>query len=212
MDIQKLSDKKYTAVLYLIPFVLMLCGCLNFIFYTAYTLPTSNFAVFVIFHLLFLLSLSAVCGSLMIEFFLALFEDGKNSSLHSLIYGGQMFLPIRTFVFVAAFIAGYIVMMRFLPHMNSLKLLMLIIPSLAIFMNAHHFLSGRVRFINGVYLFYQDRFNIIFSYYKDENGTLVFVTDEGNLLNTGATAASADFYALEAEFLKNGLKCGGAKV
>ena len=79
-------------------------------------------------------------------------------------------------------------------------------------MNAHHFLSGRVRFINGVYLFYQGRFSVIFSYYKDETGTLVFVTDEGNLVNTGATAANTDFKAIEAEFMKNGLKCGGAKV
>ena len=92
MDIQKLSDKKYTAALYLIPFVLMLCACLNFIYYTAYTLPTSNFTVFVAFHLLFLLSLSAICGNLMIELFLALFENSKNSSLHNLLYDGQQVL------------------------------------------------------------------------------------------------------------------------
>ena len=212
MDIKKLSEKKTVLAIYFIPFVLMLCACLNFLFYISGVCKASVFIPFVIFHLLFLLSLSAVCGNVMIEIFLELLEDNKNSSLNKLLYGGRRFLPVRNIVFVAAFIAGYIYLTGLLSNISALQLFMLVIPSFAILFNARYFVSGRVRLISGTYMFYKNRFYSIFSYYKDENGALVFLTDEGTQVETGNTAADSDFKALQAEFQKNGLKCGGAKI
>lgn len=208
MDIQKLSEKKVVLAIYLIPFVLLVCASLNFLVYLAGAWKISVFVPFVIFHLLFLLSLSAVCGNLMIEVSLELLEDSKNSSLNKLLYGGRRFLPVRNIVFVVAFIAGYVYLTGLLSYISSLQLLMLVIPSLAILFNSRYFVSGRIRFISGTYIFYKNRFCTVISYYMDENGALVFLTDEGTQVATGNTAADSDFKALEAEFQKNGLKCG----
>lgn len=211
MDVQK-DGKKFKAAFYLLPFVLMLCGCLNFIIFVAKFLPASTFAAFAAFHLLFLLSLSAVFGNVAIETCLAMFENRKDSSLHDSIYGGRRFLPVRPAVFVAVFIACYIFLTQLLPYIGSFKLLILIVPSFAVFMNAPHFISGRVRFINGRYMLYQGNFSVLFSYYIDEHGFLVFVTEEGKLLKTDAMESDMNFKAIEAEFLKNGLKSGNSKL
>ena len=205
MDIQKLNSRKFKLAVYFLPFLAMLFACLNFIIYLSGTLPAPAFAAFLIFHLFFLLSLAVCCGNIFIELHLSLSED-KKSTFFTMLYGGQKFFPTRQAVFTAVFIICYIVLAQLLPFMNSLKLFMLAVPSLGILFNAPYFLSGRIRLIGGQYISYKKRLNTMISYHTGENGTVVFVTDNGKLFDTGITAAGPDFKTLEAELNKNGLK------
>jgi hypothetical protein len=211
VDMNRLNGKTFKAAVYLFPFFLMLCACVNFILIYSHTLQPSSYILFITFHLLFLLSLATVCGNLTIELALIIFEDIKKSSLKKLLYSDRRFLPIRPAVFIAVFIVLYVFLLRFVAGFNQLEILIFFVPTVAIFMNAPHFISGRVRFINGRYVFYKGSLNAIFSYQFDEKGTLVFITDDGSQLRSGATAADTDFKALEAEFFKNGLNFSGKK-
>lgn len=195
---------------YATPFFIILGGCLNFLVFVAKSLPSAAIFPFVIIHLLLLLSLSCVCGNIMIEICLAAFENREDSALRDLLYGGRRFLPIKSAVFVAVFVVLYLILSQMLTYLSPLKLLILAVPAFAVFLNARYFLSGRVRFINGTYMLYQGGFKTVFSYKTDENGSLVFITDDGEIVKTGIFQADAEFKALETEFHKNGLKCANA--
>ncbi len=66
MDIQKLNGKNCRAAIYLVPIVILLCGCLNFLFYVARVFAPPVAVPYIAFHLLFLLSLGAVFGNITI--------------------------------------------------------------------------------------------------------------------------------------------------
>lgn len=204
MDVLK-NGEKYKALFYAPPFAALLCGSLDFLVFTAGSLPARAVFPAVVIHLLFLLALSAVCCNIMIELFLSAFEDRENSSLRKLLYGGRRFLPIKPAVFVLIFVVLYVILARRLSNFSALRLLVLAVPAFAVFFNARYFLSGRVRLINGTYILYERGFKRILSYNVDENGKLLFIKDDGGAVETGLSITDKAFGKLEAEFQKNGL-------
>lgn len=208
MDIKN-NGNKYKALFYAVPFCAGLCGSVNFLIFVAKSLPAAAVFAFVVIHLLFLLSISAVCGNIMIEICLFAFENRKNSALRQLIYGGRRFLPVKSAVFVLIFVVLYVILTQMLADINPVKLLVLAVPAIAIFLNSRYFLSGRVRLIGDTYLLFQSGFKAVLSYKTDELGNLVFVTDDGETLKTGVSQADGAFKTLEEEFQKNGLALAG---
>lgn len=204
MDIEKLNGRVVRAAFFLVPSALILAGCLNFLFYVAGAFKPAVAVPYIALHLLFVLSLGSVFGNAAIEAALALSEE--RSALRKTLYGGRSFFPVRNAVFIVIFVALYIVMTRLVPYIGSIRMLMLAVPSLAIFFNAPRFISGRVRLIDGGYVFYRGRFQSVFSWGTDENSRLVFIAGDGRTLSTDLEAAGKDFDELKAEFEKNGLK------
>jgi hypothetical protein len=206
MDTDKLNSVKLRAFLYLTPFVLMLAGSFSYIIEICRDFPLSASLPLVAFQCLFLLSLSALFANLTTEIYLTLFQRAGKSEIDNILYGGSSIFPLRAGVFVTIFILGYILLTQVIPYQSTLQTLMLLIPSVAIFMNAHHFISGRIRCIGGVYLIFKERFSVVFFYYVDDSGYLCIFAQDGQSINTGVKTTDIDFEKLEAEFAQNGLK------
>lgn len=201
-------DGKLMAFIYVVPFTVLLCSCLNYLI-DIYSRLSSGFSILIISaHLLFLISLSVSFGHFIIETTLAIFNDSEHSKINMILYGGKNFSPVRTFVFIGIFIACYVFLILYLNYKESMIELILFVPPIAIIINSRRLFSGKIRFINGKYMFFNGKFNVIISYYTDIRGRLVFVTNDGKLADTGTTADDTDFKALAAEFNKNGLKSG----
>jgi len=117
-------------------------------------------------------------------------------------------MPLRPIIFIVIFIACYIIFASPEDYSSDFRELILLIPSSAIVINARMLISGRIRYINGHYMYYNGKFNFIMSYNTDEQGNLVFITEDGTLKETGVSRESSDFKALTEEFKRNGLKSG----
>lgn len=199
---------KYKTGVYTVSSIILIVSCLNFIVGAARNNLSAASAEFVLIHILFLLSLGAVSGSIIIEYSTAFLADYGKSRIKEFLYDGKEFLPLRTFIFIGVFTALYIFLACTLNLNGTIGELILLIPPFAIFFNARRILSRRVRFINGHYIYYDGKLNTVISYYTDVEGKLIFVTNDGKLKNTGATAADTDFKALGEELSRNGLKSG----
>jgi hypothetical protein len=205
MDIEKFNSRQCKLLLYFLPFAFLLLTQLNYLLFMAKVLQTPSLVLFILLHLFFLLAAGILLTNVLLEILFTLFEDRKNSSLRTLLYGGRVFLPVRKILYVAVFIAAYIVLLQILTLRTTVQFLILILPTFAIAMNTRSFLSGRIRFINGRYLLYSERVRTVFSYSADENGRLIFLTDDGKILETAVTIADPAFKQLEAEFKTNNL-------
>lgn len=205
MDIEKINSRTYKLVLYFLPFALLLFTQLNYLLFMAKMLQTSSYILFVLLHLFFLLTVANLLTVILLEILFTLFEDRKKSSVYTLLYKGRVYIPIRPMLYVAVFIAAYVVLLSILTLQTSYQFLILLIPIFAIAMNIRHFCSGRIRYINGRYLLYKQNVRFVFSYSADENGRLVFLTDDGKILQTDITIADPAFKQLEAEFTANAL-------
>lgn len=190
---------------YLLPFVSMLVVSLGFIFGAAFTLPINDFVLFVFVHLLFILSLSAVAGNVLIETALCFFEDIKNSSELRKIYEKRVFVPIKPLVFVIIFIGIYIYLASDFSSLSAAKLGIMVLPSFALLINSKYFISERVRFISGKYLAYNKRFHVMLSHTVSDGNKIEFITVEGEPFETDAAITDIDYKAFCEECRKNGL-------
>jgi hypothetical protein len=208
MDIDKLNSRKLKAALYLIPLIMMLAASMDYIIEICHDLPLSASLIAVLYHCLFLISLSAVCANLTTEIYLSLLQGGSKSGIEEILYGGSRFFPTRAAVFVVIFIICDILLSQIIAYQSSIESLMLLIPPIAIFINARHFLSGRLRNIGGVYIIFNDTFKAMFSYFIDDAGFLCLISDDGLTISSGVNTTDIDFEKLEAEFAKNNFKRG----
>lgn len=199
----------FRTAVYIVSFVVLLCASFNYLIYVPQQLLNFGLAVLFIFlHLLFLVSLCAALGNIVIESALSLFNDTEKSEVETRLYGGKRFMPLRSIIFIVVFVVCYIILASPKDYSSDFRELILIIPSVAIVINARMLVSGRIRFINGHYIYYNGKFNSIMSYSADEQGNLVFITEDGALKETGLSKESSDFKALAEEFKRNGLKSG----
>lgn len=207
MDIEKFNSRTYKLVLYLLPFALLLVTQLNYLLFMAKVLQPSSYILFVLLHLFFLLTAANLLTVILLEILFSLFEDRKKSSLYTLLYKDLALIPVRPVLYTAIFIAAYVILLNILTLRTSYQFLILLIPIFAIAMNIRHFYSGRIRYINGRYLLYKQDVRSVFSYSTNENGRLVFLTDDGQIIETDVTISDPAFKQLEAEFNTNALHC-----
>lgn len=205
MDIDKLNSRKLRAALYLIPLTMMLAASLGYIVEICRALPFSAGLIAVFYHCLFLISLSAVCTNLTMEIYLSLLQGAGKSGIDDILYGGSHIFPIRASLFVAIFIVCDILLSQFVEYQSSIQSLIMLIPPIAIFMNAHHFISGRLRNVGGMYIIFNDSFKSIFSYFVDDASYLCFISNDGQTISTAVKTTDIDFEKLEAEFAQNKL-------
>lgn len=203
MDIKK---KSFVVLLYALPFAALLLIQLGNFISVAVTARINIFIVYLLSSLLFSISLSLVIGRILLEASLSFFEDRKHSDLIKILYGGKAFLPVKPIVFVVVFTAAFIYLSYDLQSLNFFKCIMMLLPSAALLSNLQFFLSGRIRFISGSYISYKKDFNEIISYYFDVDGKLVFITVDGNEINTGLLLTGDNLAAFEKECTANGLK------
>ncbi|MEG6572851.1 hypothetical protein V6C21_10135 [[Clostridium] cellulosi] len=206
MKREKLNLFRTTA--YIVSFVVLLSSSFNYLIYVSQLLNFSHAVLFIFLHLLFLVSLCAALENIIIESALSLFNDTEKSEVEARLYGGKRFMPLRPIIFIVIFIACYIIFASPEDYSSDFRELILLIPSSAIVINARMLISGRIRYINGHYMYYNGKFNFIMSYNTDEQGNLVFITEDGTLKETGVSRESSDFKALTEEFKRNGLKSG----
>lgn len=203
MDIEK---RGFAVTFYAVPFSALLLAQLSSLINLAAVMDARSFIIYLLIDLLFILSLSLVLGNSLLEAAMILFEDRKKSVLSKILYGGKAFLPIKPIIFVVVFTACYVYLSNNPQNSNFLKSLIMLLPSAALFFNAKFFLSGRVRYISGSYISFKKRFSQMISYYFGDDGRLIFITVEGNEIDTGLLLSGEEIKALEKECSANGLK------
>lgn len=203
MSAQKLNSGKIKAAIFLIPFALMLCASMPYILIVLRAFSPSVSIAVTAFHLLFILSLSAVCENLMLEIILSLIERAGKSIINQLLYKGKVLFPIRPLFFVIIFIVFYIILTQIISYQSPVQRLVLIVPSIAILLNTRHFISSRIRCISGSYIIYKNKFQAVFSYFVNDKDNFCVITDDGTSVDTGISTADFDYSKLEAEFSKN---------
>lgn len=206
MSAQKLNSGKIKAAIFLIPFALILCASMPYILIVLRAFSPSVSIAVTAFHLLFILSLSAVCGNLMTEIILSLIEHAGKSEINKLLYKGKILFPIRPLLFVIIFIVFYIILTQIISYQSPVQRLVLTVPSIAILLNARNFISSRIRYISGCYIIYKNKFHTVFSYFVNDKDSFCVITDDGTRIVTGINTADFDYSKLEAEFSKNSLK------
>lgn len=201
---EKLNSAGFKIVLFLAPFIILLSGSFNYLISLTGSYNTSAAFLLIAFHLVFLLSLTSVISNIFIEIFLSLLDYSSKSCVCDTLYRGRQFIPFRSFLFVAVFIAAYIILCQS-ANQSAIHALILIVPPIAILFNAPRFLSRRIRCINGSYIIYSGHFKTVFSYYANDDGCLCVIFNDGKTLDTGISIAETDFKKLENEFEKNSL-------
>jgi hypothetical protein len=184
---------------------MMLSASLGYIIEICRALPFSAGLIAVFYHCLFLVSLSAVFANLSMEIYLSLLQGAGKSGIDDMLYGGSHIFPIRASVFVAIFIVSDILLSQFVEYQNSIQSLIMLIPPIAIFMNARHFISRRLRNIGGMYIIFNSSFKSMFSYFIDDASYLCFISNDGQPISTDVKTTDIDFEKLEAEFAQNKL-------
>lgn len=203
MNVEK---KSFAVIFYIVPFFALLLAQLGSLINLAVTIKFSGFIIYLLIDLLFILSLSLVLGNSLLEAAIAFFEDRKKSDFSKILYGGKAFLPIKPIIFVVVFTACYVYLSYDPQNSGFLKSIIMLLPSAALFFNAKFFLSGRVRYISGSYICFKKKFSEMLSYYFNADGSLVFVTVEGNEIDTGILLTGDDLTAFGKECEANGLK------
>lgn len=198
----------FRTAAYIVPFVVLLCTNLNYLIFVSEKLIFGKTVLFIVIHLLFLVSLSAVLGNIIIESALTLFGDTEKSEIETRLYSGSKFMFLRPLVFIIVFVVCYIDLTSSTDYFSDFRQLILLISTGAVALNARMLISGRIRFINGHYIYYDGKFNFIMSYSTNEQGQLVFITEDGRLKNIGVSQEDSNFKPLIEEFKKNGLKSG----
>lgn len=209
INTEKLNSRSFKIIFRLVPFAVLLSGSFNYLAGIIFGGGSTNEKLSAtVIHLLFILALSAVLSNILIETLLSLFERSSKSCLFEILYGGRRFFPLRSYVFVAAFIIAYIFLSAN-SNQSALYMLISVLPPAAIAFNAPRFLSRRIRRINGSYIIYSGHFRTVFSYYTDESGNFCVILNDGKKADTGVNVTEIDFQKLEAEFKNSNLKTGG---
>lgn len=202
------NTNKFLVAIYPVSFLFLLCSSLNLLISISRRLSFAGAATAVSMHILFLLSICAVFSNVFTEYSLSFFDNKEKSRVSELLYGGKRYLPLRSLITIAIFIACYVILTYIMDWHETIGELVLLVPGFAIIFNAGRISSKRVRFINGKYQYFDGKLHTIISYYTDVRGRLVFINDDGKLYDTGVTADGTDFKALGDEFKQNGLKSG----
>lgn len=204
MDYARLNGRLFRAAVLLTPFACLLGVSLPYLLLLLRAVPSpAVLALAAAEHLLLLLGLTAVCRNLLVELLLWGVTDSGEGSVYRILYGGNRFFPLRSAVFVALFVAGYVLLTQLKPYASPLRALILLVPPVALWLNAPHFLSRRVRTVGGRCFLYDGRFRTVFSYFTDDNGLFCVITDAGKTVSTGVGVSSFDLGALEKAFGKD---------
>lgn len=200
-----LTENKFLILFYLVPFLGLLLGNLNFIISYLFSLPVPLFILFIVANLLFLLSLSSTIGNILISLVFNYFEDKEKSKNLIALYSKNNNQFIKPLIIILIFSALYIYLTMGIYQLSTLTLLVMLIPSVAIFINSKFFINDRVRFIKSHYVYFKNRSEHIISFFLNTDDEIVFLTEEGKNINTNVNQTAINFEDFSQECKANGL-------
>lgn len=191
---------------YIVPFIVILISQINYFINCFSQLDMGKYIIFVFINIIFILSLSQALGNIFIEASLNLSEDKDKTPSLTGFYKEKKFSIIKPLIIIAVFAGLFIFLSVNLREMGILKLLVMLIPPVAIFINSKFLIDYRVRFINSEYLYFKKQFTHIISFFVNAEDNVTFLCDDGNMIETAVNRTSFDFETFKTECIKNGLK------
>lgn len=198
--------RKQTLLFYLVPFLALLISEVNYLINSFTQLDLGKFIIFIFVNILFILSLSETIGKILLENVLNFFEDKEKSPVLIALYSQTNFSVIKPLIIIFIFIGLFIFLSVNLSEMGILKLLVMLIPSVAVFLNSKSLINNRVRLINSKYIIFKNQFENIISFYINSEDNISFLCSDGTMIDTNFKQTSVDYEAFKNECLTNGLK------